>query len=197
MAKFTAISDVSNAIIKVLREYLVPEVVMNKDSIGLCSPDDPGDVMVGVYLYDITENTDYRDNAMMDIGVKQQKYPSTYLTLHYMITAYVNGDSKFKTLEEHKILGKVVQIMSDYNVLDELSLETTEKQKGFDLRIEMERIPVEDKIKIWPTSEKPYKLSLFYSIVPIEIESMRVRTVSRVSEVDISLEEKEKKRRKR
>lgn len=191
MAKFTAISEVSNAIVKVLREYMVPEVVPNNDSIGLCTPDDPGDVMVGIYLYDVTENTDYRDNAMIDIGIKHQKYPSTYLSLHYMITAYVNGDSKFKASEEQKLLGKVVQILGDYNVLDEISLETTDKQKGLDLRIELERIPAESKIKLWPVSSKPYKVSLFYLVVPIEIESMRMRTISRVSEIDISINEKE------
>ena len=187
MAKYTAISDVGNAIVKVLRDYMVPEVIQSKSSIGLCSPDDPGDLMLGVYLYDIRENTDYRDNQMFDVGVKQQRYPSTYLSLHYMITAYSSGDAKFKTSEEHKILGKVVQIMGDYNVLDELSLEATDDQKGFDLRIELERIPPEDKIKLWPASDKPYKLSLFYSIVPIEIASTKVRDITRVSEIDITV----------
>lgn len=195
MAKFTAISDVSNAIVKVLRDYLVPEIIMNRESIGLCSPSDSGDLSLGVYLYDITENVDYRDNAMMDVGIKQQRYPSTYLSLHYMITAYVEGDAKIKTSEEHKILGKVVQVLSDYNVLDELSLETTDKQKGFDLRIEIERIAAEDKIKLWPTSEKPYKLSLFYLVVPVEIESMRVRDITRVSEIDITVTSEEKKKK--
>lgn len=197
MAKYTAISDVGNAIVKVLRDYMVPEVIMNKASIGLCSPDDPGDLMLGVYLYDIRENTDYRDNMMFDVGVKQQRYPSTYLSLHYMITAYSNGDAKFKTAEEHKILGKVVQVMGDYNVLDELSLETTDDQKGFDLRIELERIPPEDKIKLWPSSDKPYKLSLFYNVVPIEIESVKVRQVTRVSEIDITVKAEDGNRRKK
>ena len=190
MANYTAISDVGNTLVRIFRDYMVPDVISDRESIGLCSPDDPGDLMLGVYLYDITENTDYRDNAMFDINDRKQRYPSTYLTLHYMITAYSQADMKFRGAEEHKILGKVVQIMGDYNVLDELSLEISNEVKGMNLRITLERIPMDEKVKMWPTSNRPYKTSLFYSIVPVAIESEKIRDISRVTEINMQVEEK-------
>lgn len=191
MAKYTVISDVGNAIVKVLRNYLVPDIVPANESIGVCTPADRGDIRLGIYLYDVVENGDYRDYTMRSVSAKKQTYPSTYLSLHYMITAYSDGDVKYRSLEEHRILGKVIQVLSDHSVLDEISLEITNKQQGFDLRIELERIPPEDKIKLWPSTDTPYRLSLFYKVVPIEIESALVREITRVSEVDIAVEEKE------
>lgn len=189
MGKYTVIADVGMAIVKLLRTHLGPEIIQSQDSIGICTPDDPGDMTLGVYLYDIRENDDYRNSSMIDAGISKQKYPSKYLTLCYMITAYSNGDVKYKSIEEQKILGKVAQVLSDYNTLEENIMESTDKKNSFSVLIELNNLSAEEKIKLWTAPNKAYKLSLFYKVAPIELESERIKNVRRVSDISITIKE--------
>lgn len=53
MGRSTSIADVGMSIVKLLRRELVPDTLQNPDAVGLCSPTDRGDYMVGIHLYDI------------------------------------------------------------------------------------------------------------------------------------------------
>ena len=107
MAGYTAIADIGNALTELLRLNIVPEVLANEESIGVCSPEDKGDFLLGLYLYDIKQSEVFRNSEMQIMDSKRQKYPPVNLELYYMLTAYSNGDVKFRSLEEHKILGKI------------------------------------------------------------------------------------------
>ena len=84
MAGYTIISDVGNAIVKILRDNMVPDVIQNEDAIGLCSPSDKGDFVLGLYLYDVKESEDVFDTGMRMSGQNEQRYPSKYMNLYYM-----------------------------------------------------------------------------------------------------------------
>lgn len=189
MKKYTSISEVSNSIVKLLRDNMVPEVIMNPDSINLCSPAEKGDAMVGVYLYDIRENENIREVSMINNDINRQKHPSTYLSLYYMITAYSNSDVKFKQGEEQKILGRVIQIMKDNSLLDNEDFQPVKSAKGMNLRIYMLSPDLEEKQRIWNVPNTAYKVSLFYQVAPVEIESTKEKHVQRVVEIDITVKE--------
>ena len=55
---------------------------------------------------------------MVTVDASRQKYPPAYLTLFYMVTAYSNGDVKYRSEEEQRLLGRVIQVFHDYSVLD-------------------------------------------------------------------------------
>ena len=183
---FGSISEVGNQLVSILNEELVPDVIMHSGTIGLCSPNDHGDFTVGIYLYDISANEDIIETGMINSDFRQQTYPSSFLTLHYMITAYSSGDLKFRSEEDHRILGKIVQALSDHAIIGQTSGISSAPMRT---RIEMERIEPYDKIRLWTFPNEPYRLSLFYRVQPVEITSAKTRLVTRVRDLSIFIGE--------
>lgn len=189
MAKHMGILEVGQAIVSLLRENMSPEFITNPDAIGLCSPEDKGDILLGVYLYDIRECEEFRGTDMVNLAVDRQRYPSTYLTLSYMITAFSTTDVKFRAEEDQRILGKAIQVLADHSVLSAESFSSVSKAGEMDLRIRMTAIEAEEKQRIWNFPNMPYRLSLFYKVSPVELESERIKSVRRVVEMDLFTQE--------
>lgn len=180
---FSSISEVGSHIVSILRKELVPDVIQHSAAVGICSPEDHGDLVVGVYLYDIGPNNDLVERGMVTKDRHTQVYPSTFLTLHYMITVWSMGDQRYKTQEEHRILGRVIQALSDNSVIGQTS---SLYGAPMDTRIEMERIEPGEKLRLWNFPNKPYQLSLFYRAQPVEIISRKSRlTPTRVRDIRV------------
>ena len=189
MANYTIISEVGNALVKLLKDNMVPGDILNPESIGLCSPEDKGDIMLGIYLYDIRECEEIRQSTMVNVDSRYQKYPSTYLTLYYMITAYSNGDVKFRSVEEQKLLGRVIQVFHDNSILNPNGFDTTIKDNEYALHIEMAQMEMDAKMKVWNVPNKAYKLSAFYKVSPVVLESTKTKEVQRVVNIDFTIKE--------
>lgn len=179
MGTYTIIADVSQQIIHILRKQLVPDLIRDAAGIGLCSPESREDTSVGIFLYDIQESDEIRQNHMIDVGEHRQTRPPMYLTLYYMITAYAQSDLKFKMMQEERILGKIVQCFYDYPIIE---------AEGGNVQIQLIKMSTEEKMKLWNFEGKPYVLSLFYKVTPVVLESTVFRDVVRVrsSKVDVS-----------
>ena len=183
------IVDVDNALLNLLRENLTPEVIQNPDAIGLCSPDEKGDMLLGLHLYDIRENEEVRVNERINLEAGRQKNPPAYFTLCYMITAYSSADIKFRAGEDHKILNRVLQTFHENPILDASTYAPTMKAEEMNLRIHIANLSTEEKQRMWNFPNHPYRASLFYRVAPVEVESGRTREVSRVLDVDFAVEE--------
>ena len=190
MGKYMSIAEVGMAIVRLLRKELVPDTLQNPDAIGLCSPTDRGDYMVGIHLYDIRESEELRVNTMIARGAQELLYPPSYVNLYYMITVTSTGDIKYRSEEEHKILGRIVQVLADYPCLDRETLEPVTSRKQLDVELSMQNLTLEDKMRIYSVPNAGYKLSLFYRAAPVEIESTKSRRTVRVMEAEFGLEEK-------
>ncbi len=184
----TAIAEVGNILVKRLRAHLTPEVLADPNQIGLCSPEERGDLILGIYLYDIRESDELRRTSMVTVDASRQRYPSICLNLYYMVTAYSKGDLKFRAEEEQKILGKVVQVFASYPSLDELAGDQSTDVEPVVPAIVMQNLPLEDKLRIWTVPNAAYRTSLFYKIGPVEIESERFRETRRVTDAEFTLE---------
>ncbi len=189
MAGYTIISDVSEKIISILQQELVPQLVSGSDGIALCSPSDKSDVSLGVFLFDIRESEEIRRSSMVTHGMGNIQYPPIFVNLYYMVTAYAVGDTKYRMSVEERILGRVIQLFHDYPLISIDSIAPYD-MSGVDMRIEMLRIDAEQKTKIWNFPNVPYKTSLFYKVSPIAIDSARIQKVSRVSQVEINVDSK-------
>ncbi|MBR1627815.1 MAG: DUF4255 domain-containing protein [Lachnospiraceae bacterium] len=177
---FSSISEVGKELITILNRALVPDVILHTGAIGLCSPNDHGDFSVGIYLYDISANTDIQKTGMINTTSREQRFPSTFWTLHYMITAYSSGDLKFRAEEDQRLLGKVVQALADNAVIGETSELYGKPMKT---RIEVEFIEPYEKLRLWTFPNEPYRLSLFYRVQPVEITSAKTKPVTRVKDL--------------
>lgn len=85
-------------------------------------------------------------------------------------------------------MGKIIQLFRDQAILDRESLAPVEEASGLDIRIRMQDMPIEEKLRIWTTPNTAYKASLFYTAGPVEIKSSRKKAVSRVRDVRYDLQ---------
>lgn len=184
---YTAVAESGKLLVQLLRSQLTPETVINPDHIGLCSPAEKGDLEVGIHLYDLKESEDFRQQSMTMADTSTQKYPSTYLSLYYMITAYSNGDIKYRSEEEQRILGKVVQVLADYPALGSDRLISSLPGGGIAPVLTMLNLSLEEKLRVWNVPNSAYKTSLFYKLGPLEIESARIRKAKRVVDIDMTV----------
>lgn len=191
MSDYTKIADTGNGVIALLKDALIPELLNSPDQIGLCSPEDHGDFAVGVWLYDVSEDTSIQAHEMTNIGRNTQRYPSTYLTLHYMITLYLQSDLKYRAPQEHHILGRIIQTFRDHAAMDPDRFTPLEGATGTNIRIQMKDLELEEKLRLWTVPNMAYRTSLFYTAGPVEIQSTRRKTVARVREIDYRIAEKE------
>lgn len=187
MSKYTVIAEVGNIMVNLLQKYLVPDIIQDSNKIGLCSPYDKGDLSLGLYLYDIRESDEVRITGMQGSRIDQQKFPPICLSLYYMITSYAQGDIKVREAQDQRIAGKIIQTISDYNVISGALL--GQGAEGLDSKIELLNLPLEDKFKIWSAANAPYKPSVFCKVSPVELESSKIKNIHRVTEITFQIEE--------
>ncbi len=191
MSDYTKIADTGNGMVALLKEALVPELLNSPDQIGLCSPDDHGDLAVGIWLYDVREDTSIQAHEMTDIGRNTQRYPSTYLTLYYMLTLYLQSDLKYRFPQEHQIMGRIIQTFRDHAIMDADSFVPVERSARENIRIQLQDLELEEKLRLWTVPNAAYRTSLFYTAGPVEIQSARLKSVTRVREIDYRFAGKE------
>ena len=182
MSSYNMIANVGNTIAEVLKKSLVPDVIQNENFIGLCSPNDKGDFILGIYLYNIEENRDMRMNSYISNGTDVQVKPPIFLNLYYMITPYSQSDVRFKSYENQILLGKVIQTLNDYStIIDKF---------GNKLNVNMINLTDDQKRNILNSFQNSANsnVSIFYRVSPVQIESTNVRQVVRVKDVDLSID---------
>lgn len=190
MSGYTIISDVTEAIIKILRAGMVPDVIPNTEGIGACHPSDKGDIVLGINLYDIKRNTDIVAMDSVAVGTGKRRAPSLFLDLYYMITAYSTSDIKFRSIEDAKIIGRAIQLLEGNSVLNGDILGKSAAGLRFAPKLEFLDLESEEKTRLWNIPDVPYKTSIFYKVYPIEIESLKITDITRVVSADFTVEEK-------
>ena len=192
MANYNIISDIGDALVRLLREGMVPDIIPNSEGIGVCHPSDKGDISLGICLYDIRRNNDIDATNRVAVGTDKLRAPSTYLDLFYMITAYSASDIKFRSLEEAKMIGRAIQLLEGNPILKPELYGSAFSQLQLVPRIELLDLDNEEKHRIWNIPEQPYRLSVFYKVYPVEIESERITKITRVAETDFTFGQIEK-----
>lgn len=182
MADFSIISEVSNEIVKLLRENLCPELIQSPESIMLVSPTDKNaDFLVGVHLYDIQELREYRQLDLVRVRGNRAKYPDKPLNLFYSV--YINAKSQIMSdaENEQRIFGRIFQILMDNSILyNTTSVENEEVNSN----ITFLTLSFEDKTKLWSSMNLPYQVGAYFSVSPVLLSSRRVYGFSRVLEAE-------------
>ncbi|MGI5911857.1 MAG: Pvc16 family protein [Syntrophomonadaceae bacterium] len=161
MASYTAIAEAGASIIEVLRDNLTPEPIPSPDMIGLCSPAETGDIQLGLYLYSIKQNREYRRDGE----------PMLVLTLYYLLTAYSNADIQQRSYDENYILGAAIQVLHENSTLGSAYLQGDLGSSGEELRVDQYFLPPEEMQKIWIFPNTPYHTSVGYMVYPVIIDT--------------------------
>jgi hypothetical protein len=129
-------------------------------------------------LYHINEVHTIEQHNDVNVEVSTPiKGSPLYLELHYLVTP-----SKKTPEEEHALLGQVMQIFHDNPILRRSILQGTLKENNEELRITIDQLSIDELDIIWSMLNKPYKLSIGYTVTPVRIESKREIEVQKVVE---------------
>ncbi|MBQ6143779.1 MAG: DUF4255 domain-containing protein [Clostridia bacterium] len=174
MAKYTIIADIGKGLINLLRDKLVPDAVDKAESIGICDPKERGDYIVGIHPYDIKEDTSGRgqDPAPMPDGTVND--PPAMLELYYVISVNSKAEIESKALDEAKIIGKIIQVFKDNPTIPAMYMPSNVGTPIETVPISMLPLNMEEKVKVWTMFGESYKLSVFYVVGPIAIDSEKM-----------------------
>ncbi len=185
MADFTIVSDVSNEVLKLLREQICPELIQSPESVALAAPTDKNaDFQLGVYLYDIQELREYPQVDMVRLTGNRAQYPPKLLTLHYVL--YINSRSQMMSTPENeqRILGRSAQVLADHAVLRGAAGEDETAPS-----ITLQMLSFEEKTRIWSVLSIPYQLGIYFQAAPVVLSSRRTREFRRVVAADFTAEQ--------
>lgn len=183
MADYSIIADVSNYIMRTLKEKMCPEPIPSPNDIGVASPaDEDIEYILGLYLYDIREATKAATTQFLPAGpVRLQKAPKPY-DLYYMVFTNASSQTGLKALDIQKILGRVTQLINDNSSIQPNQLQKWLESKEPPIVISQANITLEEKIRIWQAVNKPYQVSLFYKAGPVFLSSEVVIDTPRVTD---------------
>ena len=156
MADYTIISDVSSYIVRTLREKMCPEPIPSPNNIEISSPADQDvDYIVGLYLYDIREESDVTQRPLMQRGQVQLQRPPRPYGLYYMV--FINGSSQMglKAPDIQKIIGRAAQIVNDNNSVLPNQLQNWLDTQEPPIVLSQAKISLEEKVRVWQAINKP------------------------------------------
>jgi len=191
MADYTGFVEASEAFVEFLREHLTPEPISKRELISLCSPHESENNQLTVFLYHIEEDAVNNSAAYAIYPGDVAKPNPTRYHMNLLVTAHSKAPSQLKEADQHRMIGAVIQVMKDNPVLDRKFVSGSLLDYNEELHISIERVNFDQMIKIWNNTTSPYKLSIVVKVESVSIESKRVRTVRRVGDVEISVEEKQ------
>lgn len=182
MADYPIIADVSNYLVKMLREKMCPEPIPSPNNIEVSSPSSQDvDYILGLYLYDIREEGEVSLPALMNSGKTRLRRPPRPYSLYYML--FINGSSQMglKANDIQKILGRAAQIVNDGASVNPRTLQKWLETDEPPIVFTPAKISLEDKVRVWTAISKPYQVALFYRVAPVFLSSEIVIEPPRVA----------------
>jgi len=114
------IDDLDKSLEQLLKTEL-PQGIVSQVAITFASPGDqfpPSSVTlpaVDLFLYDVRENRDLRDNEWrlerLSDGTGQKHPPTVRVDCSYLITAWASGTSTTPAQDEHRLLGELLKAL--------------------------------------------------------------------------------------
>jgi hypothetical protein len=201
MGSYAVIAEIGEALVELLRQRIgqrADAIDMDRTRIALVSPnhiEDESDVRLSLYLYSMTKN-DVLNARHRDYNQAEETAtdPPLALDLHYLVTAYPasgNGDLMPETLDQHRILGLAVQTLNDNGIMDGTTF--GHRQFDRDVSITLQTDTSEDAMDLWfnAVGEKPYHLSMAYTVGPVLVDSRSEEELPPVDEREMGFEDSE------
>lgn len=189
MEGFESIYLVTNSLINLLKKNFIPDFIQDEEKIRAVNLDSYSSSNIGIYLYHIEENMDYKNYRLRRSKNNKAIYPDMHLNLYYLFIIKSQGDDKFKILDEQKLMGRLIQTFYDNPVLKSNDL-GDDFEQDLQIKIHMQNLTFDELSKIFSVPTKPYELCLAYKLSGIPIKSGKTREVSYVTKKDITISQK-------
>lgn len=178
MAKYTAIADVCKTVTDMLKDNLVPEPIAKPENIGVCDPKDRGNFILGIHPYNIVENKELLSTRPLFLPNGYVQDPPTSYQIYCMLSVLSKAEIATRAFDEERIIGRVLQLFKDNPVLPKKYMPESLKISSEVVNLEMLPLELEEKVKIWSMFNESYRLSIFFSLGPVLIESKHIKTPS-------------------
>lgn len=186
MADFSAISDASAALLRLLRNNLCPDPVVSPESIIPVSPSDKNsDFQLGLYLYDLRELSEYRNTTPIHNEYNMRTKPPRPLSLYYLL--FINSKAQIASGAEmeQRIFGRALQVLIDYGRLDFSEINHYLPPEEQTANISLLNHSFEDKTKIWTALQCPYQVGVYFMVSPVLLSSRIEEKIARVTDTRI------------
>ena len=191
MADYTAITEAGMALVELLRDNLTPEPLGNKELINLCSPHESENNQLTLFLYHIEEDAQSENAGYYSVdSTTERRRPAQY-TLHFLMTPHSKAPAQLREADQYRIMGAALQTLRDNPVIPQRCLSGSLAAENARLHIMLDKMNMEQMLKIWNNTSKDYKLSAVVTVLGVTIDSRRSRSVARVKEVIIGTGEKQ------
>ena len=185
MADYTALTEAGNALQELLRDNLTPEPLGNRELINLCSPHESENNQLTLYLYHIEEEVQNLTSGYYSVDSATERMRPAQFILHFLMTPHSKAPAQMKEADQYRIMGAAIQTLRDNPVIPQRFLSGSLAAENTRLHISLDRVPMEQLLKIWNNTSKDYKLSVVVSVMGVTIDSRRERSVVRVTELVI------------
>jgi len=132
---------------------------------------------LNLFLYHTAIDPAWRNMDMPGVRNGEVGFPPLPLTLHYLVTAYGEGDDDSVA---HRLLGAAMSVLHDHPVLGPKELRAQPPEPESDLHRQVERVRItnqalslEEMSKLWTTFQTQYRISAAYEVSVVLIESRR------------------------
>jgi len=196
MAAYTAIAEVSQTLLSLLRQEVDSRddvVSLDAETIALVDPEDVSvddQTRLSVSLYHLEENAAMKNSQPRhptDPNVKEGS--PLGLDLYYLLTAHRGGsdESTAQTLEQQRVLGLAAQTLHDNAIVSGEQLAGGLKADG-PLTISLvDESLTERTNRVSATPESTFQPSALYQVSTVVIDSQQRETVPSVTERDTAV----------
>ncbi|MEP6714232.1 MAG: DUF4255 domain-containing protein [Terriglobia bacterium] len=152
---------------------------LTKLDVSPLSPDRlKGDQTVGLYLYSVEENAQYKN---VDSPSPDPLFPERYipmgLNLYYQLTAHSDVAGDPAAIQEQTLMGLAMKALHDYPRIDDSIVVGGAKVFPLDLqgtdnmfRVSLQPVPFTDAMQYWNAGNQPLRLAAYYQVTPVLLE---------------------------
>lgn len=133
---------------------------------------------LNLFLYHMELNAAWRNQDLpRQARPGESSFPPLALNLHYLVTAYAEGDNE---LVGQVLLGHALSVLHDHPLLSRSELRASLADSGVDTQFERVRvtyqpISVDELSKIWGGAVADFRLSGSYQVALVLIDSTRAK----------------------
>lgn len=182
MATADVLRDMGDTLVYLLRAG-IPGSIVDPANIFVATPDEfkdlnpPAKPTITVFLYRVAVNAEMRNGPRRLLSDGKRSRPLLPLELSYLITPWAK-----ETRDEFRLAGRVLQVLYDRAELGPADLQGTSWAPDDSVQLVLESIPLEEHLRIWDTTELPYRLSLTYQARVVGLEPAEAEEVPPVAE---------------
>lgn len=172
------ISKVTETLKKLLEKYFeVLSPVWSETSPIIISPKPPDKLDadgLGIYLYHISEDSQYKNLPAPGNDAPPVRYIPMGLNLYYQLSAFSTADD---TIKEQKMMGIALKAFHDYPLINDSTqvngediLDEDIRGFGNKLRIVLQPVTHNEAISYWNNGSSPPRLSAYYQVSVVLLE---------------------------